>query len=158
MSNRNIETSRAYRNKNPLNIRSSKVQAWHGETGHDEKGFVKFGAFSFCYRAALMILRTYRKRHAVTLQDIIHNWAPPTENATDKYVEAICRMLPPRTSEPYVIEPATVIDLKNRNLVCQILYAMTRVETGWSVVQAQFIKPYIEMGYDLAVTRPDFFK
>lgn len=158
MSNRNKEQTRQYINRNPLNIRYSEKNKWFGQVGCDERGFVKFNSFSTCYRAAMMILRSYRKQRAVTLQDIIYKWAPPTENNTSAYVNSICKMIGTRTSEPYVIEPSTVIDLKNRELVGQILFIMTRVETGWTAAQAYFIKEYIERGYELAVTTPDYFK
>jgi hypothetical protein len=44
-------------------------------------------------RAAFCILRTYRDKHkANCIEDIITRWAPPSENDTDAYIKAVCKL------------------------------------------------------------------
>jgi hypothetical protein len=51
----------------------------------------------------------------------------------------------------------TEIDLKNRDLVVQLLLAMTRVEMGANAAQVHSMRTYAELGYDLAVSSPKFW-
>ena len=82
---------RGHRTNNPLNIRQS-TDRWDGaaETQTD-KDFVQFQSMAYGYRAAWQILNTYykklkeRKKH-FTVENIIHRWAPPTENFTEGYM------------------------------------------------------------------------
>lgn len=74
---------------NPLNIRYSRFNSWNGQTG-EENGFVVFDSVRNGLRAAVVLLHTYwTKRNCRTLWDIIHRWAPPTENPTLEYVEYV---------------------------------------------------------------------
>ena len=42
-------------------------------------------------RAAFVLLRTYAiKYKANCIQDIIHRWAPASENNTEKYIKNVC--------------------------------------------------------------------
>ena len=85
---------RGLRNNNPLNIRRS-TDRWDGmaETQTD-KDFVQFQSMAYGYRAAWRILNTYykklkeRKKH-FTVENIIHRWAPPTENDTKAYIRTV---------------------------------------------------------------------
>ena len=147
----------AYRNRNPLNIRYSKNVKWQGQEG-EWKGFVRFSAFSMGYRAAVKILRSYAKRGIKTMGAIIETWAPRSENNTVAYIKAVEQFMSPRQSEPYVVDSTTKIDLKNRTLVVQLLLAMTKVEMGANAAQVYSMRTYAEMGYDMAVTTPGFFR
>ena len=149
----------AYRNCNPLNIRYDKKTNWFGSKlkGHDG-GFVVFAAFSFGYKAAVMILRSYRKRGIKTMGAIIETWAPRSENNTVEYIKAVRQFMSPRQSEPFSVDYDTEIDLKNRDLVVQLLLAMTRVEMGANAAQVHSMRTYAELGYDMAVTTNGFFK
>ena len=60
-------------------------------------------------------------------------------------------------SEPCVVNRDTQMELSNRDLIVQLLLAMTRVEMGASSAQAHSLRPYAEMGYDLAANDPEFF-
>ena len=147
----------AYRNCNPLNIRFSKDTNWMGSKLKSSKGFVVFATFGFGYRAAVMILRNYAKRGLTTVPQIIETWAPRSENDTEEYIKAVFAFMSPRQSEPFTVDRETVIDLKNRDLVVQLLLAMTRVEMGANHAQVAKMRPYAELGYDLAVSSPKFF-
>ena len=145
-----------YVNRNPLNIRYSNKVKWQGQEGQN-KGFVVFNSFSMGYRAAVKILRSYHLRRIRTLGAIIETWAPRSENNTVAYIKAVEQFMSPRQSEPYVVDSTTKIDLKNRDLVVQLLLAMTRVEMGANAAQVHSMRTYAELGYDLAVSSPKFF-
>jgi hypothetical protein len=121
------------------------------------KGFVVFATFSFGYRAAVMILRSYAKRGLKTVPQIIETWAPRSENDTEDYIKTVLFNLSERQSEPYTVDENTEIDLKNRELVIQLLLSMTKVEMGANPAQVHKLRPYAELGYDLAVTTKNFF-
>ena len=159
MAKSKFESTRAYDNKNPLNIRYNRNNKWQGQTGSDYMGFSKFKAWSYGYRAAVKILRSYQKRGIKSIGDIIANWAPHTENDTKAYTKAVLEYL----NGVFAIEPPeygakTCVNLKDREEVVNLLMAMTRVEMGANAAQIHYMKPYAYMGYDLAITRPDFFK
>ena len=158
MSNRNFDQTLAYVNMNPLNIRFDKKTNWFGSRLKDRKGFVQFAAFSYGYRAAVMILRSYAKRGLTTVPQIIETWAPRSENDTEAYIKTVLFNLSERQSEPYTVTADTEIDLRNRELVLQLLLSMTKVEMGANAAQVHNLRPYAELGYDLAVTTKDFFK
>ena len=158
MSNRNFDQTLAYVNMNPLNIRFDRKTNWFGSRLKDRKGFVQFAAFSYGFRAAVMILRSYAKRGLKTVPQIIETWAPRSENDTEAYIKTVLFNLSERQSEPYTVTADTEIDLKNRELVLQLLLSMTKVEMGANAAQVHSLRPYAELGYDLAVTTKDFFK
>ena len=158
MSNRNFDQTLAYVNMNPLNIRFDRKTNWFGSRLKDRKGFVQFAAFSYGYRAAVMILRSYAKRGLKTVPQIIETWAPRNENDTEAYIKTVLDNLSERQSEPYTVNADTEIDLRNRELVLQLLLSMTKVEMGANAAQVHNLRPYAELGYDLAVTTKDFFK
>lgn len=148
----------AYRNRNPLNIRWSAKNKWQGQTGCDTRGFARFGSLSYGYRAAVKILHRYKTNGWKTIAEVIRHWAPPTENSTESYIKTVCKLMAQRQSELGTITPQTQVDLRNRNLVINLLLMMTKVETGWSTTAILSMREYIEMGYDLAATSPEFFK
>lgn len=147
----------AYVNMNPLNIRFDRKTNWFGSRLKDRKGFVQFAAFSYGYRAAVMILRSYAKRGLKTVPQIIETWAPRSENNTVEYIKCVLNNLSERQSEPYTVDENTEIDLRNRELVLQLLLSMTKVEMGANAAQVHSLRPYAELGYDLAVSSKGFF-
>lgn len=147
----------AYVNMNPLNIRFDRKTNWFGSRLKDRKGFVQFAAFSYGYRAAVMILRSYAKRGLKTVPQIIETWAPRNENDTEAYIKTVLENLSERQSEPYTVDENTEIDLRNRELVLQLLLSMTKVEMGANAAQVHNLRPYAELGYDLAVSSKGFF-
>lgn len=86
--------TRGERNCNPLNIRRVAGIHWRGEARtQDDPAFVQFENMTWGVRAALKLLRTYRDKYAATsIKEIITRWAPPTENKTDDYIAAVCRL------------------------------------------------------------------
>ena len=81
--------TRGLRNNNPGNIRKSAT-AWQGLAPQQtDSAFFQFTDPLYGIRAMAHILTSYAARGVTTLQDIIHTWAPPTENDTAAYVRAV---------------------------------------------------------------------
>lgn len=153
-----FERTIAFRNKNPLNIRYVNTVKWQGQIGNGG-GFVSFNSFEMGYRAAVRTLRSYRLRGIKTISQIISTWAPRSENNTVAYIKAVVDYMNGVFRTQYVeITPESVIDLRDREEVKNLLMAMTRVEMGASAAQLHYLRQYIYIGYDIAVTTKDFFK
>lgn len=75
------------KNNNPCNIRTGG-RKFVGEIGA-YKGFRVFASMRAGYRAAFKTLITYRKNGFDTIEKIINRWAPPVENATNRYIEYV---------------------------------------------------------------------
>lgn len=76
---------------NPLNIRTSAVFNWAGQTG-ETRGFCDFISVIMCRRAgAYLLMRSYRRAQCRTLQEVINRWAPPRENNTVAYIDYVCK-------------------------------------------------------------------
>lgn len=89
---------RSVRNNNPGNIRVG--MNWQGEMlpanknpeQAAEKEFEVFATPAAGFRAMATIFETYVKKHGVTtIRGAISRWAPPTENNTGAYVNAVCQ-------------------------------------------------------------------
>ena len=75
---------------NPFNIRQSAGNNWLGSVG-STRGFVDFVNMDFGIRAAaILIMRTYRKKNVLTVSEIINRFAPSSENDTRRYVDFVC--------------------------------------------------------------------
>lgn len=153
-----FERTLAYRNKNPLNIRYVNTVKWQGQVGNGG-GFVSFVSFEMGYRTAVKILRSYRLRGIKTISQIISRWAPRSENNTVAYIKAVVDYMNGVFRTQYVeFTPESVIDLRDREEMKNLLMAMTKVEMGAGAAQLHFMRHYIYIGYDIAVTTKDFFK
>lgn len=74
-------------------------------------------------RAAIVILRNYQRRyHLHTLTEIIHRYAPTSENHTEQYIE--------RVSSRAKVQRNTPLDLDNRGLLYRLIESMWLVECG----------------------------
>lgn len=123
---------------NPFNIRVSVGNNWLGQVG-STRGFVDFSSMDYGIRAAcVLIMQSYRKKNVLTISEIIHRFAPPVENNTQKYIDFVCSRL-----------GCFPFDLPDRNDFPCLLSAMSKYE-GNPVLAAdvrsvifQFdIKPY----------------
>ena len=115
--------SRGLRNNNPGNIRHSAV-TYRGETHPStDPAFKQFESVAWGYRAMFVVLYTYRQRHGLkTLGEMIGRYAPPAENATDRYVAAVARESGIAADQP--------LDTQDRAQMTAIVAAMSRVENG----------------------------
>lgn len=132
---------RGIRNNNPLNIR--KGNNWKGERPvQKDRAFEEFQTMQFGIRAGFIILRKYitgynglcAKRNTIT--KIIQRWAPPSENATQNYIDFVAKDMG--------ISPHQTIAFGNRSLMVSLVYAMIFVECGQRVD-----RDVIESAYDM---------
>jgi hypothetical protein len=86
--------TRGIRNNNPCNIRRT-VTAWRGLADEQtDKAFWQFKTPAYGYRAAFIILQNYHKLYGLTtIEKIISRWAPPTENDTQSYIQAVAQRM-----------------------------------------------------------------
>ena len=88
-----------------------------------DSAFVQFTSMAYGYRAAFVLLRTYRTKYGCnTIRKIINRWAPPKENNTEAYIRHV--------SEWSGIEPDKLIAGQDANAYIKIVAAMSRVENG----------------------------
>lgn len=131
--------SRGLRNRNPGNIRRSGVR-YKGEVRPStDPQFKQFGSMALGYRAIFVLLDTYRIRYGLdTVRTMISRWAPPSENDTAAYVDAVCR----RTG----LTPDRPIDTRDRATMVPLAAAISRVENGTDAVAEE-----VEAGWELFV-------
>ena len=116
--------TRGYRNNNPLNIEQSKTKPWKGEIRPSQDiRFAQFKTMSYGYRAAFKLLSNYQKLHGCKqLADFINRWAPPSENNTRAYIDFV--------SKRSGIDDLAYVDTHNKDQMCRIVAAMSRMENG----------------------------
>ena len=129
--------SRGLRNNNPGNLRLSKDK-WKGlRPVQADKDFFQFVDMPHGYRAMLITLQNYRRKHGCRSgASIIKRYAPATENNTSSYLSRVCNELQvPTTYEP---------DVADKQVMCALAAAMSRVENGVPAMMRD-----IEAGWNL---------
>jgi hypothetical protein len=95
--------TRGLRNNNPGNIRDDNgyldSSDWVGQIGVDGDGFAIFDTPVNGIRAIVRVLRSYDKRGLNTIGKIISTWAPPSENNTQAYINAVVKKVGKNSSE-----------------------------------------------------------
>ena len=121
---------RGIRNNNPLNIR--KGNNWQGEVSSSTDGeFEQFVSMQWGIRAGFKILKNYmtgyggRTKALTNIHDIIHRWAPPSENNCRAYIDSVCRF-----SGLHEFER---LQFSDRNKMLALVDGMIRVECGQPV-------------------------
>lgn len=132
---------RGIRNNNPLNIR--KGSNWKGERPvQTDKAFEEFQTMQYGIRAGFVILRKYITGYNGitqkfnTIEKIVRRWAPPTENATQRYIDFVAKDMG--------ISPHQTIAFPNKSQMVDLVYAMIFVECGQRVG-----KDIISSAYDM---------
>lgn len=120
---------------NPLNIRYSKRNNFQGQLGRDN-GFCTFASLGYGFRAAaVIIMRSYRRRGVRTYSEIINNWAPLSDNnPTDKYVDFVCGKM---NVLPFDV-PSSQSDF------ARLLHYMNIFETGSAAADPSTILYYLK--------------
>lgn len=121
---------RGIRNNNPLNIR--KGNNWKGEVcSSTDREFEQFVSMQWGIRAGFKILKNYmtgyggRVKTLTNVHDIIHRWAPPSENNCKAYIDSVCRF-----SGLHEFER---LQFSDRNKMLALVDGMIRVECGQPV-------------------------
>lgn len=143
MNEEKKQVPRGIRNNNPLNIR--KGSNWKGERPNQtDKQFEQFISLEWGIRAAFKLLRNHISgfkgtRPAMnTYRKIITMWAPPSENATEEYINYVCRQCN--------AQPSDIIDPDNRKQMVWLAREMAFVECGQYIDMQKF-----ESAWDLLV-------
>lgn len=130
-------TQRGYRNNNPGNLRWDGRTQWQGMTGHDADGFIIFSSMEYGFRAMARVIVNYQKRGLTTVRQIITTWAPPSENDTAAYVNAVADQLGVGPDEHISVG----------YYMPDLLAAIAKHENGWLIPTAS---ASIEQGIALA--------
>ncbi len=127
------------RNNNPLNIRNG-MSRWRGmRSVQTDPAFVQFESIEMGYRAAFVLLDTYRTRYQLrTLRQIIFRWAPPHENNSYTYLLHVC-LWSGITNPDHVVEdgelPAIVAAMHRQENGC--MPDMKQILHGWELYKSE---------------------
>ena len=123
----NQKLPRGLRNNNPGNIRLGGNR-WIGEVRpSQDTEFCQFRSMKHGYRALIRLLQIYRRKHGCqTIADMIHRWAPASENNTGAYIVDVCKQMQMPSSY--------VIDINDRDSMCALAAAISRHENGVDAV------------------------
>jgi hypothetical protein len=114
-----------YSLNNPGNIRNSPKR-FSGEIESD-KAFKKFKSMKYGFRAMTALLHSYIDNGYNTVDKILNRYAPSSDgNNPDRYAKSVIKLA--NVDRNQVL---TNSDFKNGNML-NIIYAMTRVEQGYS--------------------------
>jgi hypothetical protein len=121
---------------NPTNIRSVKGQTWIGQAANQpDENFVKFVDAKYGYRASNHIIMRGWLSGRQSIKDVISHWAPPNENDTEAYEQAISQ----RINWPV----GTALELPAQ--MPQLLHAITIQEQGFFPYTDQTIQDGITL-------------
>jgi hypothetical protein len=123
--------ARGHRNNNPGNIRFIANNPFQGQIGNDG-GYGIYDTMANGVRALARTLDTYRtKYHLVTVSAIINRWAPPVENNTASYVNAVSSALGVGANE--------LINTLDPAVMRPLIRAITVHENGYDFLTADEI-------------------
>src|SRR4026207_779089 len=106
---------RGERNNNPGNIRIS-ANTWAGKlpaSQNTDGAFEQFDTVENGIRALAQLLIAYNSKYGLnTVRAIINRYAPPSENITDSYVNAVANSIGVSADAPIAVrDPATLFEL-----------------------------------------------
>ncbi len=128
-------TTRGIRLNNPGNIRHG--DDWRGLTADQpDPSFCQFSAPVYGIRAIVKILLSYRARGLTTVHDIIHAWAPSSENDTGAYIADVAKRVG--------VWETDALDVRNRAVCGPLVKAIIFHENG--------VQPYAENTVQDAMT------
>lgn len=116
--------TRGERNNNPGNIRPAGY-TWQGQTGIDSGSMGSYVIFSspvWGIRAIAKDLLTKYGRGLDTVRKIITAYAPPSENPTESYIQAVTRELG--------VLSITPLNLRDISTLTKFVYAIIKHENG----------------------------
>lgn len=130
---------RGIRNNNPLNIR--RGNNWKGERQNQtDKSFEEFVSMEYGIRAGFVLLRNYITGYSGktapfdTVRKIVMRWAPPSENATQRYIDFVAKDMN--------VSPDTKLSFKDKKTMVSLVYAMIFVECGQRVDRCTICSAY----------------
>ncbi len=115
-------TARGIRNNNPGNIRHSGA-AWQGAIAGPDTSFVTFKSMEWGVRALAKVLLTYQEKYGLKcVRQIIGRWAPPVENNTGAYIDAV--------SKAVGVGQLETINLRDRATLWRLVRGIINHENG----------------------------
>lgn len=130
---------RGLRLNNPGNIRHVAGVIWKGQSPiQTDPDFVQFIDALYGLRAIARILMSYAREDIDTVQGVINRWAPPNENNSAAYVNAVC--------DQCAVGATTVIDI--HSMMPQLIEAIIQHENG----EQPFTEQQIDQGIYMAQT------
>lgn len=138
------DPDRGIRNNNPGNIDRTNIP-WQG-MAVDQSGdprFIIFKSAEWGIRAICRILLNYYTNDGCkTIRQIIQRWAPPEENNTDAYVDAVARDCGCGPDDP--------VDARDAQVMAGLVKAIIQHENG----QQPYADLVIQQGLALAGVGP----
>ena len=134
MENKKKMLPRGLRNNNPLNIRRT-ANLWQGlSKEQNDPDFFQFESMAWGYRAAFVVLRTYRNRYGInTVERIVRRWAPEKDgNDTEYYIRKVTVLTG--------LERTQIVDEQDPRTMMNLVAAMSRVENGVPARQVEVCK------------------
>lgn len=134
MENKKKMLPRGLRNNNPLNIRRT-ANLWQGlSKEQNDPDFFQFESMAWGYRAAFVVLRTYRNRYGInTVERIVRRWAPEKDgNDTEYYIRKVTVLTG--------LERKQIVDDQDPRTMMNLVAAMSRVENGVPARQVEVCK------------------
>lgn len=117
-----VKLTRGERNNNPGNIVKSDI-FWRGEIAGDDKRFESFASPDEGIRALAVILQNYQKKYGLnTVRGIINRYAPPVENDTGAYINAVAGALG--------VSPDAALNLADPGTLLPLVTAIIKHENG----------------------------
>jgi hypothetical protein len=114
--------TRGYTNNNPGNI-VKDGKTWIGEKPvSTDKNFKQFISMPYGYRALFLNLRSYLGSGKDTIQKIITVYAPPKENDTKAYIDAVTKEVGKK--------PTDIISFHDTPTIRKLVAAISRHENG----------------------------
>lgn len=131
-------TPRGIANNNPGNIRRGADQ-WQGLADKQtDPAFWQFTEAKWGLRAlAKNLLAYYRKMHLDTVELVIERWAPPSENNTVAYVNAV--------ASDMGVKPNQELDLQQTSVMAPLVAAIVHHENGQQPYSDALIRSACEM-------------
>lgn len=126
------ESSRGWRNNNPLNIR--RGEQWSGLVAKPtDPQFCQFLNMTWGYRAAVKVMKSYARLFAQqgtpwTIDNILHRWAPSHENNTDAYLARVLTLMGRDSADDVRLPP--IYTKPGQRQLALMMAAMTCVECG----------------------------
>jgi len=124
------KTPRGIRNHNPGNIRWG--DPWQGlvvKAKRTDTAFCQFSNAAYGIRALARTLITYQDKYGIrTIRDIVTRWAPPAENDTSAYIDAVAQRM--RIPVQHDEKPDMPLDMHHYEDLCAVVEAIIRVENG----------------------------
>jgi hypothetical protein len=120
--------SRGLRNNNPGNIRKSG-DSWQGlASAQPDTAFFSFISMEYGIRALAVILKNYQRKYGLnTVRKMVTRWAPPAENDTTAYVNAVAKAVGVGADTPIDIAGGGPND---GDLLLKLVRAIMRHENG----------------------------